>query len=268
MLDVITFKWTKPGYRSTFNANTVNTLRAMVARNFHRPHRFTCITDDPAGLHSKVRAFPLWSDLGDMQSPHGRQNPSCYRRLRLFAPDAGDVIGGKRFVWLDLDTVITGDVTPLWSRPEDFVAWRGTAGLNPYNGSMIMLTAGARPKVWTDFDPATSPLAARRAGFIGSDQAWIAFCLGKGEATWTDADGVYSWRMKLRRNRGILPADARIVFFHGHADPWHSWTQQQAPWIKDHWRLSRDGEECSPDRWTGDSLGNVEPAPLMQPAAT
>lgn len=268
MLEVITFKWKNAAYRSKFSAHTVNTLRAMVARHYPRPHRFTCITDDAEGLHTKVRAFPLWPDLGDMISPHGRQNPSCYRRLRLFAPDAADLIGADRFVWLDLDTVITGDMTPIWERPEDFVAWRGTAGLNPYNGSMIMLKAGARPHVWTEFDPARSPLAARKAGFIGSDQAWIAFRLGPKEATWTEADGVYSWRMKLRRNRGILPADARIVFFHGHADPWHPWTQQQAPWVKEHWRLSRVGEECSPDRLTGDSLGSAAPSPSMAPATS
>ena len=32
MLAVGCFKWSTPGYRSTFNAAAVNTLRAMVAR--------------------------------------------------------------------------------------------------------------------------------------------------------------------------------------------------------------------------------------------
>jgi hypothetical protein len=235
-LDVVTFKWRGPKtYRSQFNARQVNVLRAMVARHYQAPHRFSCVTDDPEGIDPRVRVIPLWSDHAKLISPHGVQNPSCYRRLRIFSRDAGELIG-PRILSLDLDTVITGDVTPLWQRPEAFVAWAGTANQNPYNGSMVMLTAGARPDVWEKFDPVRSPLAARAAGFIGSDQAWIGFCLGPNEARWTEQDGVYSWRMKLRRNRGMLPADARIVFFHGHADPWHPWTQSQAPWIKAHWR--------------------------------
>lgn len=242
MLDVVTFKWRPQwaGYRSQFTAAHVNTLRAMVARHYQKPHRFTCVTDDPDGLDSRVRYVPLWQDHGALISQHGRQNPSCYRRLKLFAPEAVDLIG-PRILSIDLDVVITGDLAPLWARSEDFVGWEGTAGRNPYNGSMFLLRAGARPDVWTKFDPATSPIEAHRAGFLGSDQAWIGYKLGPDEPRWTRADGCYSWRMHLRRDRGNLPAGARIVFFHGAGnDPWLNWTQNAAPWIKDHWRDAAD----------------------------
>jgi hypothetical protein len=40
--------------------------------------------------------------------------------------------------------------------------------------------------------------------------------LGKGEKMWTTADGVYSYRMHLKKNQLIVPPDgAKVVFFHG-----------------------------------------------------
>lgn len=160
-------------------------------------------------------------------------NPSCYRRLRAFAPDIGTSFG-ERFVSVDLDTVIVRDVTPLWHRPEPFVIWGETDPRSWYNGSMFLLTAGARAKVWQEFNPKISPMAARKAGKFGSDQGWISFCLGKGEATWGRQDGVYSYRVHLQPNRGQLPNDARIVFWHGRVDPW-SPEAQRLGWVREHW---------------------------------
>ena len=237
MLDVVCWKWKPPArYRSQFAARHVNTLRAMVARHYPDPHRFNCITDDPEGIDPRVRIIPLWSDHSGLISPHGQANPSCYRRLRAFAPDAADIIG-PRFVSLDLDCVIVRDLRPLWNRSESFVIWSGQVKRSPYNGSMFMMDAGARSRVWTEFDPVESPKIGQRLEYVGSDQAWIGACLGRDESTWTAADGVYSWRMQLRRNRGILPDNLRIAFFHGTAgDPWSPTVQKRAPWIREHYR--------------------------------
>lgn len=239
MLSVICWKWTPaPGYRSTFGPETVNVLRRMVARHYPHPHRFLCVTDDAAGLDPKVEIVPLWNEFATLPSPHGGHNPSCYRRLRMFHPEIGQVFG-ERFVSLDLDCVIVGDLTPLWHRAEDFVAWGDTNPLpgSHYNGSMILLRAGARPQVWTDFDPASSPRLALQARCFGSDQGWISYCLGPGEARWTQADGVYSFRNDIYpRGLGRLPSGARIVFFHGHVDPWSAYAQQNCPWVREAYR--------------------------------
>lgn len=240
-LTVACWKWrAAPGYRTAFDAGHVNTLRRMVARHYDRPHDFACITDDPAGLDPGVRVIPLWDDLAGLPNPRGRHLPSCYRRLKAFSDEAAALIG-PRFVSLDLDVVIVGDMTPLWDRPEDFVIWGGTAGRSGprrtwYNGSMFLLTAGARRAVWDDFDPVASPAAADAAGQFGSDQGWIAHRLGPGQPTWTAADGVYSWRVDLKPAGGALPAGARIVIFHGKHDPWHDESRRAAPWIDTHYR--------------------------------
>lgn len=232
---VVCWKWTPaPNYRSTFAPETVNTLQRMVGRHFRRPHRFICVTDDARGLNPSIETLPLWPDFATLPNPNGPKFPSCYRRLRAFAPDIADAFG-PRFVSLDLDTVITSDVAPLWDRPEPFVIWGATHVSTPYNGSMFLLSAGARPRVWTEFDPATSPQRSVAAGFHGSDQGWISYCLGPREARWSESDGVYSFRLHVRRRGNLLPPNARVVCFHGQYDPW-SPEAKRLEWVKRHYQ--------------------------------
>lgn len=223
------------GYRSSFGPETVHVLRDMVARHYPHPHRFVCITDDASGLDG-IETLPLWNDFGDVENPNGRHNPSCYRRLKLFDPAIKKVLG-QRIVSLDLDTVIVGDMSPAWNRPEDFVIWGQSDYKSQwYNGSMYMLTAGTRPQVWTTFDPKLSPAQARRSNCFGSDQGWIRYCLGSKEATWDHRDGVYSYRVHIAPKGNVLPDNARIVFFHGQRDPW-DYQCQQVQWIREHYAL-------------------------------
>lgn len=234
MLSVVTFKWKpRPGYRSTFTAAHVNILRRMVARHYATPHRFVCVTDDATGLDPAVAVVPLWSDFATVPSPHGGHNPSCYRRLKVFSADIAAVLG-ERFVCLDLDTVIVGDCAPLFDRPEDFVIWGETDPRSFYNGSLFLLRAGTRRQVYDRFDPKTSPRLAFKAGKFGSDQGWISYCLGKGEAMFGRQDGVYSFRVHLAPRGGALPADARMVMFHGKIDP-DSVAAQRLPWVREHY---------------------------------
>lgn len=233
-LSVICFKWQgRPDYRSKFTAKTVNVLRSMVSRNFKHPHRFFCVTEDADGLDPRVNVVKGWNDFADVPSPHGTHNPSCYRRLRLFSKEAESTFG-KRFVSIDLDCVIVNDMTPVWLRDEPFVIWGDTNPRTLYNGSMVLMTAGARAKVWEDFDPKTSPDKARAAGNFGSDQAWISYCLGPNEARWTKSDGVYSFRNEVQRAGGRLPIGARVVMFHGIFDPWAPGPQQLS-WVRRNW---------------------------------
>ena len=140
-----------------------------------------------------------------------------------------------RFVSLDLDCVIVGRLEPLWERPEDFVIWESMVKGQPYNGSMWLHSPGTRSQVLTDFEPDTSPMQARKAGFIGSDQAWFSYKL-PGERVWTKQDGVVSWNSHCRNRGWALPAGARIVFFQGQESPWDTHVQDRAAWIKEHYR--------------------------------
>lgn len=229
MLTVVTFKWRTPGYRAVFLARHVNKLRAMVDRHYPRAHRFVCVTDDPIGLHPSIEHVPLWDDHASVPNPTGGGRPSCYRRLKLWAPEMRQVLG-ERYVCLDLDTVITDDLRPLWDRTEDVVMWRSPWMPWPYNGAMWMANTGARPRVWEEFDPVASPAATTAEGYRGSDQAWMSLALGPHEAVWTEADGVIYYG-SLPRPRNQLPAGTRIVFTTAGTPPW----KLAHPWVRRHY---------------------------------
>lgn len=236
MINVVCFKWRGPqDYRSQFNFKHVNILFHMVSRNYRKPFRFHVVTDNPDHIDPDIIIHKLWDDHAHLPSPSGHGNPSCYRRLKVFSQEARQMFG-ERIVTLDLDVVITGDMAPLWDRTEDIVLWGDTHPTTFYNGSMVLLKAGARKHVWENFDPDRSPALAKSAGHFGSDQGWISAALGPHEMKWGKADGVYSFRNDiLPTYQGMLPKNARIVVFHGGHDPWGP-IAQRLPWVRDNWR--------------------------------
>lgn len=236
VITFVCFKWTpRTTYRSIFGPETVQVLKRMIGRHYHKPFRFVCITDDTTGLQG-IETFPLWTDHSEIPNPNGTHNPSCYRRLKLFAPEAAEWFG-ERLVCIDLDTVIVNDITALFEDPAEFKIWGESDFPHTQwmNGSLWMLKTGSRPQVWSKFNPRLSPLMAKRAGARGSDQGWMSHILGKHEATWGREDGVFSFRKHLVPIGGRLPLEARIVMFHGAVDPW-SPQVQHLNWIAEHYR--------------------------------
>ena len=215
---------------NAYTCEHANTMARMVERHLHVPHRIVCATDRTSGID--VETIPIWPDIARPIPP---KRLSCYRRLKAFASDAHEWLG-ERILSLDLDGVITGDLTPIVDTPEDFKIWRDPlrqkkgARRVPYNGGMWICSAGARRELWEEFDPQSSPQASARTGWLGSDQGWISTRLGPDEPTWGRADGVYSYKYHVRPK--ALPHDARVVWFHGDPKPW----KVDHPWIKEHYR--------------------------------
>ncbi len=206
----------------------------MVDKFYHGPYRFFCVTDDPSGLHPSVIPVPLWDDFSDLYPENGKAGLSCYRRLRVFSSDAKDIFG-DRLVSIDLDVVLTGDMSPLWDQNIDFAMCGAFTARSIYNGSMWMLKTGAREQVWRDFDPVNVARLCAESGLRGSDQAWISLCLGTGERRWTTEDGIYSYGTHLYPNGGDLPSNARLVSFNGNKKPWHTGLRKKYDWIKNGW---------------------------------
>jgi len=212
----------------------VNALRRMLARHLHVPHRLVCITDETGDFDPGVVVMPTPAAamrLAHMKTPEGSRMPSCYRRLWVFSDEARCL--GERILLTDVDAVITGDITHLVERTEPFVGWRpGQVWGNHERvaGGMYLLSTGAHPEVWDDFGEAGIG-AARRAGYRGSDQAWLSYKLGRRAALWSDEDGIYA--LSDIRD-GMLPEDARIVQFAGNVKPWSFGVP---PWVLDHYPM-------------------------------
>jgi hypothetical protein len=190
-------------------------LRNGVRRNYQAPHRFVVIDAWPGDE-------PLF--------------PGCLCRLRMFSPEWQRrycIDAGERFVCLDLDLVIAGALDQVFEREEDFVILRGANSANPcpFNGSVMMLRAGAHPEVWTDFSLEEVRRVPRFE--FPDDQGWLWHKLPDA-AVWDvgPRSGIYAFRKPQWPKDDQLPDDARMVAFPGHRDP----SQFTAlPWVRRYW---------------------------------
>jgi hypothetical protein len=215
--------WQEPSGRLNdlfyYGAEHVNAWRNAVDRYLQAPHCFACITDMPVGIDADIRIVPLDRSI---LAPRSR-----FPKLAVFRPDAADLIGET--IWtFDLDTVICGPLDQLLDRMagRDIVLWQNPMWGQPrrtqYNSSTVLLRAGTRPKVWTDYRPGVEPR---------DDQDWTTKCLGPDEAVWTKDDGIY-WSELIQDG---LPENARIVTFAGKRAPWLAAEQAKHPWICQHY---------------------------------
>lgn len=240
----MTWYWTQHPNRANYDAAKVNRWAAMVRQHLKIPHTLACVTDDPDGIDPGVEIIPLPRDFDGLRVSNWSEAaglPQCYRRLKLFDPNAADYFGDDDLVSMDLDALIVRNIDHLFDEPADFRMFGGTSRVRPYNGSMVRIKAGARREVWDTFaaDPLRIALEARKR-FIGSDQAVVSLVLGEGERTWTSRDGVLHYGMfKARTDRSSPyaqrpPANLAMLFFPGNIKPWDV-EAQRLPWIHEIW---------------------------------
>lgn len=219
MITVVCFQW-PPRYCVAH----VNILRAALEVWLPVRHELVCVTSDSRGIDTRVRIVTPDESLPDERR---------YRKLMLFRPDAASVFGGERLLGIDLDVTPVGDLAPLVQRDEDFVIWRDPQAALPqyaethrYNSSLILMTAGCRPQVYTEFELAAAKAKMESNRLVGSDQAWIGALLGPDEAVWTQEDGVLGFRQDLNWSPETgddareWPSDARLIVSHGEPKPW------------------------------------------------
>lgn len=234
MLTILTWKW-----GAKFSARHVNVLRSMLARRLELEHRIVCVTDDAAGIDTAIETIPIPARHGD--------SARCRRRMRAFDRTFASAIG-DRILALDLDVVLTGDITPLVDRADPLVCWRvGYAGV--FSGSVILMDAGVLDPLWRAFDKDPDGYARRAAPrAVGSDQAMLNFYLSQSTtkirpAVWTEADGFVTYfgagyaRLEAR---GVgpghpgLPPGARVVVLG--SDDLHVLEEgDRYPWVSE-WR--------------------------------
>ncbi|WP_442772082.1 glycosyl transferase [Paenirhodobacter enshiensis] len=87
----------------------INRLYAMVARNITPPFRFTCFTDNFAGIRPEVDCQPL----PEIPVEIPKTKRGIWPKARLWGPKLGDLTGNVLF--LDLDLIVTGSLDDLFS---------------------------------------------------------------------------------------------------------------------------------------------------------
>lgn len=240
-LQIVAFKW-----GDKYTMEHVKRLRSMLARNLTIPWEFVLITDKQAedtgalvgdfdrGLFTRV--LPLWGEMRDAKL--------CGVRLRAFGADMRERIG-ERFAWIDLDVVITGNVDHIFGRTEPFVALATPRGPLVYNGSLVMMDAGAfrgvlerwTPERYQDLGPHYAKMGMHAGGV--SDEGWMTAQIPLDDrvaGTVGRADGIYYFRHDLARGARPLPPDARMVIMNGRANDPSNAEAQRLPWVQEHWR--------------------------------
>lgn len=229
LITVLTWFWKQPESRCNFTADHVNIWADMVRRHCSLDIEVACVTDLPEGIDPSVRIIAPPREFEDVRIPSWHETkPQCLRRIAMFRPDAADIFG-ERFACMDLDCVIGGSLDGLLSADEDFRVCQGTAKGRPYNGSFMLMTAGARPQVYTEFSPEKAAEAGKR--FLGSDQAWIAHCL-PGEAT-------FGFEHGISMSFGMMGGAVR--FYNGSRKPWDAVREQTCSYAVDHYRSEARG---------------------------
>jgi hypothetical protein len=229
VITVVSWYWQQPDSPVQFSADNVNIWADMVRRHCTLDIELACVTDTPEGIDPSIRIIEPPGDFEDVELPTwGKAKPQCLRRIALFRPDAADIFG-ERFLSMDLDCAIGGSIDHIVGAPEDFRITQGTALRRPFNGSLVLMTAGCRSQVYELFTPERAVEAGQH--YLGSDQAWIAAVLGD-EATFTPTHGVVM---------GRSAAPARIRFYNGQWKPWDAVREATCSYAVEHYRAAPQG---------------------------
>ena len=217
MLAVGTYWWT-PDQGSKFAApygpDDVRKLRRMVAKHCTVPHEFVVLTDQPdLFLHDKdIRAFHL-----SLAHQKTHVAGTCFVRLFTFSPYAREAIG-DRFLQIDLDTMIVGNIDHLVTREEDLVLWR-----NPTRLPWADLDAEGR----REFVEKTFPALGASLAGVDWSQRSIAYVGERGRNTYVVN------QLRTHYNTSIL--------FHRcgtKPEIWERFNPQHPPARDDQWYLS------------------------------
>lgn len=237
--NVICMKW-----GTKYGPEYVNRLYAMVRRHLTGDFRMACLTDDAHGIRSEVECFPI----PPLDLPPGSPERG-WTKLVSFAGDLHGLRGTALF--LDVDVVVVGSLDPFFEEPGEFLIihdykrpWRITG-----NSSVYRFELGAHPDVLAYFRAHVEEVRAK----FRNEQAYLSdFLHRQGKlrywpAAWCPSFKYHSipkWPANYWK-APFVPADARIVIFHGECNPPDALAGrrnrrfrfiQPARWVADHWR--------------------------------
>lgn len=190
-----------------------------------------CFTDFRQIRVPRVKRVPLINDWS--------KNRGWWAKIELFRPDIEEDL-----FYLDLDTVITGDITAiLESKPANFTMLRDFYHPQYLMSSVMWIPARDKAKIWTAFwkDPKGWMKNCVTTEYWG-DQGFLRKVMGDDTPCFNDIfpDWLKSYKANIlkvgtspfattrySKGDGTLPADCRMVIFHGNPRP----RNVKEPWI-------------------------------------
>ena len=191
-----------------YTPDHVRWLRDQIPPHCGTAYRFVCLSDVPIG---GVDVIPLRDDL-----------PGWWSKLELFR-ELEDAF------YLDLDTVIVGDITRMVKHPHRFTVLRNLSSkADGRIGSGVMAWRGDYSHIYREFmDDPRRHMAECVTPQKWGDQGFIQ-CVQKGD--WDHFQDLWPGRVqsfKVDMRHGDPRKNCRIVCFHGKPKPW----EVKADWI-------------------------------------
>lgn len=231
MLTVVCWSWNR-----TFGPEYVNHMRSMLQRHLKLKHELVCVTSEPEGIDPRVRVVPAPAYLAG--------TPRCRRRMWNFAKERATDLG-ERLLCVDLDMVITDEITSMVDRPEPLVCWKvGYAKV--YTGALTMFDAGVLDALWQAYNRDREGFPRLTGERNASETAMLTHWIrsrGVKVAEWTERDGLVMWFGKGyedREHHGIGPSNpnppkgTKIVMLGG-ADK-YLMDERRYEWVRANWQ--------------------------------
>lgn len=228
-----------------FTWEHVGILRDSVARNAKgADYTFRCLTDLPFVIEKQPHRTEFTYLQHDL--------PGWWSKMELFSPEVRAAWGDT--LYFDLDTAITGDLTPIidycrtdWRDPTGgtpFTILRDFYRPNGYGSGMMFIPAGFGGQVWQVFQQ--GPVGGN--DLSGGDQVFLEFA-APGALRWQDVlpGKIISFKPVALpgATRASLPADARVMCFHGKPRPWELPADH---WARKYWRPNPQLVVSNPER--------------------
>lgn len=202
---------------SAFSTNYLTFLYRGLERHAPGDWDLTVIHDGSDGgrVEKWARGMSFFPDFPSKDIPRVRTvlssmktPPSWWHKLELFRPDIWP--DGSRVIYFDLDTVIVGDISPLYDLA-DFALLRWGGAWFPYGSGVMSFRTGRYGFLRSEWNQALEP------SYPKGDQQWIVTSLGRHDhlVNPITSDLVCSYKKDWTKGRRNAP----VVAFHGKPRP-------------------------------------------------
>lgn len=206
MIHIICIKW-----GNLYSPDYVNNLYSSIKRNSSKEFLFSCFTDNEQGIISEIDIRPLPINLNTWFNKIALYNKDLYNK-------------GDQIFFIDLDTVIVGNIDNILSYSGDFIILRDFYRKTGLQSAFMSFAPDAVNFMWERFTPGTT--------CKNGDQGWPEIHYPHADI-WQHEypDSFVSYKVHCIKT---LPKQASVVCYHGNPRP-H--TMSEIPWMKQHWRI-------------------------------